>query len=92
MSRRLIGLTAAGALAIGAFATPTPSAASPVIIPWIIAAGVGGLVIGAVAANAAEQNAIRERGTVTVGPDRPLSCHFVRQQTRRGMQRVQVCD
>ena len=92
MKRMLIGLLAVSTVIAGTIVRPAPSEAHPAVIPIVIAAVVGGLVVGAVAANAAERSAVVRTGAVSVGPDRPLACHYVSQRTRRGVQRVQVCD
>jgi hypothetical protein len=89
MRKGLIGIMSAGVIGATAIAAPTPSSANPAwLIPALIAAGVGGVVVGAGAASAAQPPA----PSVAVGPPRAVECHWVRERTPRGAwRRVQIC-
>jgi hypothetical protein len=87
MVKPLTTLLAAGALAAATVSVPTQANAfAEWIIPAIIAAGVGGVAVGTVAANNAQ-------GNVYVQPRAQASCHIVRERTASGAtRRVEVCD
>ncbi len=85
MKRTVIALAAAGTVALGTVATPRPaSALAEWVIPVIIAAGVGGVVVGAAASNRSANI-----GEIYVNP---TNCRTVRERTPDGIRRVQVCN
>src|SRR5262249_48623944 len=92
MRKVLSSLAAAGAIAAATVAVPSQANAfAPWVVPVIIAAGVGGLAVGATAANA---NAYGPRGDVYVQPRAAAvsNCHIVRERTANGFRRIEVCD
>jgi hypothetical protein len=96
MLRPVTTIAAAGALAVAALSVPTQANAfAPWIIPAIVIAGVGGLAVGATVAHA-DSNAYSPGyapgGAVYVQPRAAASCQIVRERTRNGWRRVQVCN
>lgn len=87
MKKTLIALTAIAVIGASTLAASRPaSALAEWVIPTIIAAGVGGVAIGATAANA-NYYAAAPAGTITVRP----SCHFERRVVNGVWQQVGVC-
>jgi hypothetical protein len=85
MKRTLIAGIAAAALAATTFSAPSAQAHPALLIP-LLAAGVGGLVLGtAVASN-------HPAGEVYVTPHAEATCHIVRQKIPGGWRKVEVCD
>ncbi|MCZ7658235.1 MAG: hypothetical protein M5U07_10450 [Xanthobacteraceae bacterium] len=96
MKKTLIALSAAAALGAGTMTVPTSANAYPAwVIPAIIAAGVGGVVVGGAVINQQAYAAspyYAPRGTVYVQPTAPAaSCYVARERTARGWRRVRVC-
>jgi len=94
MTKKFLCLTAAAALSAAAVATPNPAAANPVwVLPVIIAAGVGGVAVGAAAttprAYAYEPGYVTP-GNVYVAPT--ATCRVVREPVPGGWRRVRICD
>lgn len=106
MRKTLIAAASGLALAVGSMTIPTPASADPVLVPALIAAGIGGLGLGAVAA----ANAPRPTDTVIV-PERQgyyaapaaltaasttvveqTPCYWTRARIGGALRRVQVCD
>jgi hypothetical protein len=84
MKRTILALAAAATVALGTIATPRPaSALAEWVIPVIIAAGVGGVVVGAAASSRSNV------GEIYVSP---TNCRVVRERTPEGIRRVQVCN
>lgn len=95
MRKVLTSLAAAGALAAATVSVPTQANAfAQWIVPAIVVAGVGGVIVGsAVAANAAyAPPAYAPAGSVYVQPRVAQSCHIVRERTANGWRRVEVCN
>jgi hypothetical protein len=94
MKKTLIALSAAATIGAGAIAAPTAANAYPAwIIPAIIAAGVGGVVVAGAATSAAYADDRYYRGTVHVQPVAPsASCYMARERTPSGWRRVRVCN
>ena len=91
MRKALTTIAAAGALAAATVSVPTQANAfAQWVIPAIVVAGVGGLAVGAVAANAAP--AYAPAGSVYVQPRAAATCHIVRERTANGYRRVQICE
>lgn len=95
MRKTLVTLTAAGALALAGLSLPSPVQAAPVwLIPAIVAAGVGGAVLGGAAA-AANNLAYGPPpvGSVYVRPTAEApNCQIMRERVPGGWRQVQVCD
>lgn len=95
IQKSLIAVATAGALA-AAITMPTKAEAYPAwVIPAIIAAGVGGIVIGgsALAASPDYYGQAYRGGSVHVRPSgAPSRCYIARERIRGGWQRVRVCD
>jgi hypothetical protein len=90
MVKTIAALTAAGVIAATTLTVPNKAEAYPVwVIPAIIAGAVGGVAVGAGAANA--NYAYAPQGTVTVQPRGAANCHLVRERTANGWRRVEVC-
>jgi hypothetical protein len=94
MRKALTSLAAAGALAAATVSVPTQAnALAQWVVPVIIVAGVGGAIVGSVAANAAyAPPAYAPAGNVYVQPRVAAKCHIVRERTASGWRRVEVCD
>jgi hypothetical protein len=97
MKRALTTIAAAGALAAATVAVPTQANAfAQWIIPAIVVAGVGGLAVGATAANANAvyyNGAYAPGGSVYVQPRAAATCQIVRERTASGgIRRVEVCN
>lgn len=99
MTRTAIALLTATSMAAAAAVLPTRAEAYPVwVVPAIIAAGVGGLVVGGgvVASQQAyaDERYANPRGTVYVRPSGAAqSCTIVRERMADGrVRRVQVCE
>ena len=83
MKRTLVALATAGVVAAGTVAAPRPaSALAEWVVPAIIVAGIGGVVLGSTAAHA-------QRGEIYVNP---TSCRVVRERTPNGWRRVRICN
>ena len=97
MKKTLVALSAAAALGLGTVSIPTQANAYPAwVIPAIIAAGVGGVVVAGAATSAAAVDeryyAGSPRGTVHVQPVAPAAgCYVARERTPTGWRRVRVC-
>ncbi len=94
MVRTITALTAAGAIAAATLVSvPNKAEAYPVwVIPAIAAGVVGGVAVGAAAANA-QPYAYSPRGAVYVQPRAAASCQIVRERTASGaIRRIQVCE
>jgi len=103
MRKSLIGLTSAIAIAATAATAPTPASAYPGwVIPAIVAAGVGGVALGAgiSSAHAQTTGAIYSSSPGTpvqpqIGydPDTMVQpgCHLARERIRGEWRRVEVC-
>jgi hypothetical protein len=106
MRKTLIAAASGLALAVGSIGMSTPAAADPVLIPALVAAGIGGLGIGALAATAPrhtetvvvparqEYYAPPGTGTVTAVPaaEQQGPCYWTRARVSGVVRRVQVCD
>jgi hypothetical protein len=97
MKKTLIALSAAATIGAGAIAAPTAANAYPAwIIPAIIAAGVGGVVVAGAATSAAyadDRYYAGTRGMVHVQPTAPsMGCYMARERTSQGWRRVRVCN
>ena len=91
MRKALTTIAAGGALAAATVSVPTQANAfAQWVIPAIVVAGVGGLAVGAVAANA--QPVYAPSGSVYVQPRAAATCHIVRERTANGYRRIEVCD
>ncbi len=65
MRKTLIAALSSAAIGASAFAGATPAEANPLIaLPWLWAAGAGGLAVGAVAVSAAQQQQLQGRTIV----------------------------
>jgi hypothetical protein len=103
MRKALIGVTSALALAGSAIALSTPASAFPVwVVPAIVAAGVGGIGVGAAAgsANAATTGSIlpppavvQTEPQVTYGAEATVrpGCHPARERIGGIWRRVEIC-
>jgi hypothetical protein len=107
MRKTLIAAASGLALAVGSMTMPTPASADPVLVPALVAAGIGGLGLGAVAATA---NPPRYTETTVVVPERQeyyaapatvraaptvvqqAPCYWTRARVDGVLRRVQVCD
>jgi predicted anti-sigma-YlaC factor YlaD len=87
MKKTLTTTVAAAVIAIAAASTPAKAQVEAWVIPAIIAAGIGGVTVGAVATQA---NA--RPGNIYVQPRAEAVCHIVRERTAAGYRRVEVCD
>jgi hypothetical protein len=87
MKRTLIAGIAAAALAATAFSAPPSAEAHPALLIPLIAAGVGGVVLGTAVASTN-----RPAGEVYVAPHAEAVCHIVRQKIPGGWRKVKVCD
>lgn len=103
MRKTLIAAASGLALTIGSMSMSTPASADPVLVPALVAAGIGGLGLGAAA------SAPRHTQTVIV-PERqdyyaapvamraaptvvePEPCYWTRARIGGVLRRVQVCD
>ncbi len=96
MKKTLVALSAAAALGAATLTVPTSANAYPVwVIPAIIAAGVGGVVVAGAASSAAYADPYYgPRGTVYVQPTAPRAtgCYTARERTSQGWRRVRVCQ
>jgi hypothetical protein len=99
MNKALIAVLAAGSVATATVAIPSKAEAYPAwVVPAIIGAGVGGLVLGgaAVAANNPPYygySGPAYGGNVYVRPSAaPARCYIARERVRGGWRKVQVCD
>jgi hypothetical protein len=97
MKRAVIALTAATALTAGTVTLPSGASAHPAwVVPAIIAAGVGGVVVGgaAIASRANAQAYYEPRGQVYVRPTaEPRACFWAREQMPNGgTRRIRVCN
>jgi hypothetical protein len=96
MLKPLTTIAAAGALVAATVSVPTQAnALAQWVVPAIIVAGVGGLVVGTTAANAgyAYGPTYAPAGAVYVQPRAARSCQIVRERTQSGnIRRVQVCN
>jgi hypothetical protein len=97
MKRTLIALTAAAALGAGTVTMPTSANAYPAwVIPAIVVAGVGGVIVGgaAIASSRQAQAYYEPRGTVYVRPGgEPRSCFWARERLPNGgLRRIRVCN
>jgi hypothetical protein len=96
MKKTLVALSAAAALGLGTVSIPSQANAYPAwVIPAIIAAGVGGVVVAGAATSAAyadDRYYAGPRGTVHVQPVAPAAgCYVARERTPTGWRRVRVC-
>jgi hypothetical protein len=100
MTRNLIALAAAGAIGAAGLAMPTKAEATPAwVVPVIIAAGVGGLVLGGAAVAASDPAYAyygpgygSPRGSVYVRPTGyGPRCYWVRERTPWGPRDVEIC-
>jgi hypothetical protein len=95
MRKPLLGIASALAIAASAVAVSTPASAFPVwVVPAIVAAGVGGLGIGAAAG--AEHSRTTEMVLPEVAPHSSEAivqpgCHPTRALVRGVWRRVEVC-
>jgi hypothetical protein len=100
MKKTLIAMTSVLALAAGTIAFPATASALPVwVVPAIVAAGVGGLGVGAAAtANATPRSeqvilpAQQTAAPVVVQGSVPAGCHFARARVGGLWQRIEICD
>lgn len=106
MRKIMIAAVSGLALTVGSMSMSTPASADPVLIPALVAAGIGGLGIGALAATAPRQTetvvvparqdyyAAPGTGTVTAMPAREQlgPCYWTRARIGGAVRRVQVCD
>jgi hypothetical protein len=102
MRKALTSIAAAGALAAATVSVPTQAnALAQWVVPVIVVAGVGGAIVGSVAANAAYAPPayapagnvyVQPRPTAYVQPRVAAKCHIVRERTASGWRRVEVCD
>jgi hypothetical protein len=96
MKKTLVALSAAATLGAATLTVPTAANAYPVwVVPAIIAAGVGGVVVAGAATSAAyadDRYYAGPRGTVYVQPTAPAAgCYVARERTPSGWRRVRVC-
>jgi len=92
MVKTLMTGIAAVALAAATISAPTKAEANPVwLVPAIIAAGVGGVVVGGAVASS-RAYAYEPAGNVYVEPRAAAQCHIIRERTVNGWRRVEVCD
>jgi hypothetical protein len=85
LRKTLIAATAALGLVAAA---PTQAAANPVVaVGWVVAALVGGAVVGVAAADAAQP-----RPAVTVTDEPTVGCYWTHGRVNGVWRRVQVCD
>ena len=105
MKKALMGLSAAALIAAGAASPPTPAQAYPAwVIPAVIGAAFGGIVLGTVATQSAyaydrgpayvvDPAPPVRSGTIYVRPSGPAAgCRIVRQRTADGgYRRVEGC-
>lgn len=91
MKKSLMALSAAAIIGAGTIATPQPAhAIAEWVIPTIIAAGVGGVALGAATTNRAYY--AEPAGTVYVQPSPAAQCRIVRERLPDGRsRRVRVC-
>lgn len=98
MTRTAITLLTAAGMAAAAATVPTRADAYPVwVVPAIVAAGVGGLVVGGAVASQqayADERYANTRGTVYVRPGGAAqNCTIVRERLADGrLRRVQICE
>lgn len=104
MRKTLIAAASGLALAVGSIGMSVPAAADPVLVPALVAAGIGGLGIGALAASAPRQTVVVPAqqeyyaapgtGTVTAVPaiEQQAGCYWTRARVGGAVRRVQVCD
>lgn len=106
MRKIMIAAVSGLALTVGSMSMPTPASADPVLIPALVAVGIGGLGIGALAASAPrhaetavvpaqqEYYAAPRRGTVTAVPaaEQQGPCYWTRARVGGVVRQVQVCD
>jgi len=106
MRKIVIAAVSGLALTVGSMSMSTPASADPVLIPALVAAGIGGLGLGALAASAPRQTetvvvptqqeyyAVPGRGTVTAVPaaEQQGPCYWTRARVSGVVRRVQVCD
>lgn len=106
MRKTLIAAASGLALAAGSMTMPTPASADPVLVPALVAAGIGGLGLGAVAATAnppryTETVIVPERqeyyaapATVRAVPTivEQAPCYWTRARVDGILRRVQICD
>ena len=103
MRKSLIGLTSAITIAATAATVPTPASAYPGwVIPAIVAAGAGGVALGAGITSAHAQSTGSIFPTSTGAPGQPQigydpntmvqpGCHLARERIRGEWRRVEVC-
>ena len=104
MRKMLIVLLSSATIGAGAVASATPAAAfAPIVVPLIIAAGIGGVGVGAVIANnqptvevrrgqpMAEYTGYYDSDVAPLPPPRPM-CTVSRQWTGTHWQNVEICS
>ena len=89
MHKTLIALATAAAFAGAGIALPSRAEAQWWVIPAIVAAGVGTVVV-ATAVAARDDTRPYATGTILVRPY-GSQCYFERRQTPQGLRNVQVC-
>ncbi|WP_342361188.1 hypothetical protein [Terrarubrum flagellatum] len=100
MRKTLVTLASCAAMALGVAATPNTASAHPaVLVPWLVAAGVGGLALGAAAANArpvavTENRAYYDEPAPVVGAPAVgmRDCYPARARVNGAWRRVQICQ
>lgn len=94
MMKYLTAILAAAALAGATVSVPTKAEAYPVWLFPAIAAGVGGLAVGAVVTTAAAQPYYGPApGNIYVQPRAAATCKIVRERTPSGgWARVEICE
>ena len=92
MKRTVTALAAAATIGLAATAAPTPASAYAWwVVPAVVAGGVVAVGTGAAIANQ-QAYAYAPGGAVYVAPMAATNCEIVRERTRRGWRRVQICD
>lgn len=93
MVKTLMTGIAAVALAAATISAPTKAEANPVwLVPALIAAGVGGVIVGGAVASSRAYAYEPTAGNIYVEPRAAATCHIIRERTVNGWRRVQVCD
>ncbi len=95
MVRYLTAAAVAVALAAATIVAPNKAeAVTPVwVVPAIVAAGIGGLTVGAMATANAAYVAPGARGNIYVQPRAEATCRIVRERTPSGgWARVEICE
>ncbi|RFB80984.1 hypothetical protein [Methylovirgula sp. 4M-Z18] len=98
MRRHIIAAVSAAALSLGTLSIPAPASANPAIIAaWIVTAGVGGLMTGAVVTHANQPTTVnyvvpeqQAEQPVVVQPQ--PQCHVAQERVNGVWRQVRICQ